>query len=72
MLNKIDNRINKVSKNLKYTMKSDLKIIKKNWPKRLTSGVIHCDLFVDNIFFYMRIFYGFIVESNSASRLAAC
>ena len=60
MLNKIDNRINKVSKNLKYTMKSDLKIIKKNWPKRLPSGVIHCDLFVDNIFFYKRKFYGFI------------
>ena len=56
----LDNKINKVSKNLKYTMKSDLKIIKKNWPKRLPSGVIHCDLFVDNIFFYKRKFYGFI------------
>jgi len=60
LLSKIDNRINKVSKNLKYTMKNDLKEIKENWPKTLPSGVIHCDLFVDNIFFYKKKFYGFI------------
>lgn len=60
LLSKIDNRINKVSKNFKYTMKNDLKEIKENWPKNLPSGVIHCDLFVDNIFFYKRKFYGFI------------
>ena len=60
LLTKIDNRINKVSKNLKYTMKNDLKIIKENWPKKLPSGIIHCDLFVDNIFFYKKKFYGFI------------
>ena len=60
LLSKIDNRINKTSKNLKYTMKSDLKNIKENWPKKFPSGVIHCDLFVDNIFFYKKKFYGFI------------
>ena len=25
--------------------------IKKNWPKKLPSGIIHGDLFIDNIFF---------------------
>jgi len=60
LLNKIDNRANKISKNLKYTMKNDLKKIKENWPKKLPSGIIHCDLFVDNIFFHKKKFYGFI------------
>ena len=60
LLSKIDNRINKVSKNIKYIMKSDLKYIKDNWPKKLPNGIIHCDLFVDNIFFYKNKFYGFI------------
>ena len=60
LLSKIDNRINKISKNFKYIMKNDLKEIKENWPKNLPSTVIHCDLFVDNIFFYKKKFYGFI------------
>ena len=60
ILNKIDSRINKLSKNLKTNMKSDLKRIKKNWPKNLPNGVIHSDLFIDNIFFYRNKFYGFI------------
>ena len=60
LLNKIDNKINKLSKNLKYTMKNDLQKIKGNWPKKLPKGIIHCDLFVDNIFFYKKKFYGFI------------
>jgi len=41
-------------------MKNDLKKIKENWPKKLPSGIIHCDLFVDNIFFHKKKFYGFI------------
>ena len=60
LLSKIDNRINKLSKNLKNIMKNDLEEIKKNWPKNLPRGIIHCDLFVDNIFFYRKKFYGFI------------
>jgi len=60
LLNKIDNRINNLSKNFKFTMKNDLKKIIENWPKKLPSGIIHCDLFVDNIFFYKKKFYGFI------------
>ena len=60
LLNKIDNRINKISKNLKRSMKNDLKDIKQNWPKRLPNGIIHCDLFIDNIFFYKKKFFGYI------------
>tara|TARA_B100001027_G_scaffold178799_1_gene130139 strand:+ start:807 stop:1775 length:969 start_codon:yes stop_codon:yes gene_type:complete len=60
ILNKIDNRINKLSKNLRSDMKSDLKKLVKDWPKNLPNGVIHSDLFIDNIFFYKKKFYGFI------------
>ena len=60
LLSKIDNRINKISKNIKWIMKNDLKYIEENWPKNLPNGIIHCDLFVDNIFFNKSKFYGFI------------
>tara|TARA_B100000287_G_scaffold350772_1_gene339691 strand:+ start:950 stop:1930 length:981 start_codon:yes stop_codon:yes gene_type:complete len=60
LLSKIDNRINKVSKNFKQIIRDDLKYIKKNWPKNLPNGIIHSDLFVDNIFFNRNKFYGFI------------
>ena len=60
LLNKIDNRINKVSKNLKNSMKNDLNDIKQKWPKNLPKGIIHSDLFIDNIFFYKRKFLGYI------------
>ena len=41
-------------------MNDELSIIKKNWPKHLSVGIIHSDLFIDNIFFYKNKFYGFI------------
>ena len=53
-------KINKDYKSSKKLMKSELKYIKKNWPKNLPSGIIHADIFVDNIFFYKKKFYGFI------------
>ena len=61
------NRINKSYKNSKKLMKSELNYIKKNWPKNLPSGIIHADIFVDNIFFYKKKFYGFIDFYFSAS-----
>ncbi len=60
ILNKIDNRINRLSKNLKTSMKKELFQIKKNWPSKLPKGIIHSDLFIDNIFFYRKKFYGYI------------
>jgi len=60
ILNKIDSRINRLSKNLKTSMKNELFQIKKKWPNNLPKGIIHSDLFIDNIFFYRKKFYGYI------------
>ena len=37
--------------NLEKFLIDNLKDIKKRWPKKLPSGIIHGDLFIDNIFF---------------------
>ena len=37
--------------NLEKFLKNNLKDIKKKWPKKLPKGIIHGDLFIDNIFF---------------------
>ena len=37
--------------NLEKFLTNNLKDIKKNWPKKLPHGIIHGDLFIDNIFF---------------------
>ena len=42
---------NKITPKLKPTLNVCLKDIKKQWPKKLPSGIIHGDLFIDNIFF---------------------
>jgi len=51
LLKKINKRINKLSSNLINLMKTDLVDIAKKWPKKMPKGIIHCDLFIDNIFF---------------------
>ncbi len=77
LLNKINKRINKLSKNLVQDIKIDLVKIKKIWPKNLPKGIIHGDLFIDNIFFFKKRFHGFIdfyFSSNDyyAYELAIC
>ena len=37
--------------NLEKFLKKNFKDIKKKWPKKLPNGIIHGDLFIDNIFF---------------------
>ena len=71
LLNKIDKRINKLSSNLINTMKNDLSDIKKKWPKNMPEGIIHSDLFIDNIFFYKKKYYGFIDFYFSANDFLA-
>ncbi len=71
LLKKIDKRINKLSNNLKNLMKSDLADIKKKWPKKIPKGIIHSDLFIDNIFFNKGKFYGFIDFYFSANDFLA-
>jgi len=48
---KVEKRCEKINKNLPKIIKESLKNIKKHWPPNLPSGIIHADLFPDNIFF---------------------
>ncbi len=53
-LNPLFNSIKFKSKkfiNIEKFLKSNFIDIKKRWPKKLPSGIIHGDLFIDNIFF---------------------
>ena len=71
LLNRIDKRINKLSSNLIDTMRTDLVDIKKKWPESMPNGIIHSDLFIDNIFFYKKKYYGFIDFYFSANDFLA-
>ena len=57
---KIETECSNIDKTLSYTIKNSLAEINKNWPKNLPSGIIHADLFPDNIFFKNDKFSGFI------------
>jgi len=50
----------KISPSLKPILNECLKDIKNKWPKKLPEGIIHGDLFIDNIFFNKNKFSGFI------------
>ncbi len=71
LLNRIDKRINKLSSDLINTMRNELVDIKKRWPKSMPNGIIHSDLFIDNIFFYKKKYYGFIDFYFSANDFLA-
>ena len=60
LLNKIGNKCKKIDPDLNNLMRTNLIEIKKNWPRKLVSGIIHGDLFIDNIFFKNNKFYGYI------------
>ena len=60
LLNSIKFNSNKISSKLKPTLNMCLKDIDSQWPKKLPSGIIHGDLFIDNIFFNKNKFSGFI------------
>ena len=54
LLNPLLSSINfktKKFQNLEKFLKVNFQNIKKKWPKKLPSGIIHGDLFIDNIFF---------------------
>ena len=50
----------KIYPRLKPILIECLKDIKNKWPKKLPEGIIHGDLFIDNIFFNKNKFSGFI------------
>ena len=60
LLKSIGFKSKKISPDLKSILEQSLKDIKKEWPKKLPSGIIHGDLFIDNIFFKKNNFEGFI------------
>ncbi len=48
---KIKNDCTQIHPNLSEIIEENLKKIQLNWPKKLPAGIIHADLFPDNIFF---------------------
>ena len=60
LLNKIKNKCKSINPNLNRLMKNSFFEVKKKWPKNLPNGIIHGDLFIDNIFFKNSKFYGYI------------
>jgi len=60
LLSKIGNKSKIISPNLSNLMKNSLLQIKNKWPKNLPNGIIHADLFIDNIFFKRNKFHGYI------------
>ena len=71
LLSSINKKIDKVQKNILGDMRNEYKFLKRLWPKNLNSGIIHCDLFIDNIFFYKKKYYGFIDFYFSANDFLA-
>ena len=60
LLKSIKFRSKAIAPNLRSVLEKNLREIKKDWPKNLPKGIIHCDLFIDNIFFIKNKFAGFI------------
>tara|TARA_B110000444_G_scaffold233871_1_gene243733 strand:+ start:502 stop:1470 length:969 start_codon:yes stop_codon:yes gene_type:complete len=56
----VKNECNKIHSDLPKLIETNLDDVEKNWPKNLPSGIIHADLFSDNIFFQHEKFSGFI------------
>ncbi|MCP4316372.1 MAG: homoserine kinase [Hyphomicrobiales bacterium] len=53
-------RADEVEPGLVAEIEADLDVLEKNWPQTLPSGVIHADLFPDNIFFLGETLSGLI------------
>ena len=60
LFNSIKNQCAKINKELPNLIEANLIDVEKNWPKNLPSGIIHADLFSDNIFFKNEKFSGII------------
>ncbi len=67
----------KIHKDLPKLIEENLKDVENNWPKNLPKGIIHADLFHDNIFFIKDKFSGIIdfyfsCEDFFAFEIAIC
>jgi len=60
IFNAVKEECNKIHKDLPKLIESNLNDVEKNWPENLPKGIIHADLFNDNIFFEENKFSGII------------
>ena len=72
-----ENQADQIKVGLADTIKEELEFLDKNWPKKLPSGIIHADLFPDNVFFLQDKLSGiidfyFACNESFAYELAIC
>ena len=60
LFNLVKDECSKIHLDLPKLIEANLHDVENNWPKNLPSGIIHADLFNDNIFFRNDKFSGFI------------
>ena len=73
----VRDKCTKIHKDLPKLISTNLADVEKNWPKNLPKGIIHADLFHDNIFFIQDKFSGIIdfyfsCEDFFAFEIAIC
>jgi len=73
----VKDQCSKLHKDLPKLIEESLNSVEKNWPKNLPRGIIHADLFHDNIFFIQDKFSGvidfyFSCEDFFAFEIAIC
>ena len=77
LFDSVKGKCSKIHKDLPKLIEENLKDVEKNWPKNLPRGIIHADLFHDNIFFLQDEFSGIIdfyfsCEDFFAFEIAIC
>jgi homoserine kinase type II len=77
LFNSIKDKSSNIHKDLPKLIEENLSDVEKNWPKNLPKGIIHADLFHDNIFFIEDKFSGIIdfyfsCEDFFAFEIAIC
>ncbi len=60
LFNSVKNKCKNIHEDLPRLIEENLNDVEKNWPKNLPRGIIHADLFHDNIFFKQDEFSGLI------------
>ena len=60
LFDSVKSQCSKIHIDLPRLIEENLKDVEKNWPKNLPQGIIHADLFHDNIFFEKEKFSGII------------
>ncbi len=77
LFNSVKNKCKNIHEDLPRLIEENLNDVEKNWPKNLPRGIIHADLFHDNIFFKKDEFSGLIdfyfsCEDFFAFEIAIC